>query len=63
MNRIFFEIFFRKFSILFFFRIFGVKTIYFFLFILDVHIMAQNFQQEVQPKSTVMFALVNQAVQ
>jgi len=29
----------------------------------DVHIMAQNFQQEVQPKSTVMFALVNQAVQ
>jgi hypothetical protein len=29
----------------------------------DVHIMAQNFQLEVQPKSTVMFALVNQAVQ
>lgn len=29
----------------------------------DVHIMAQNFQLEVQPKPTVMFALVNQAVQ
>lgn len=29
----------------------------------DVHIMAQNFQQEVQPNPIVMFALVNQAVQ
>jgi len=28
----------------------------------DVHIMAQNFQLEVQPNPTVMFALVNQAV-
>merc|ERR1712131_422074 len=29
----------------------------------DVHIMAQNFQQEVRPNPIVMFAHVNQAVQ